>query len=220
MRRARACFVFGLLALIPGAAMFIYLWIGLQPGDDDVALAPLVTIPLDQIAEHSPFSTQLSIPDTARWRRIRKVWGEPEFVVFAASRGSSGFSYDLSELQITVTVSQNGHPVPTRWADMPYGYSAKSIVRPVGFRAAPGSELLLVISGSGQSQLPHGQLIVRGDWPSVKDKLVGASIDEAIRPVITPIAAPLTILGLALLALAAYFKPRIALLQGSTRAGG
>jgi hypothetical protein len=67
----------GALFLIPGL-----LWIatsGSRLKDDDarIVLQPLVRMPLGRISE------RLIIPDTPQWTKIRKVWGEPEFVFSA-----------------------------------------------------------------------------------------------------------------------------------------
>src|ERR1700730_1585382 len=74
----------GLLLLIPGALSFRSMVFGLKSGDDLVALTPLASVRLDQIGT-SPLITKLVIPDTPQWRRIRRVWGDPTFIISAIS---------------------------------------------------------------------------------------------------------------------------------------
>jgi len=86
----------GGLLVLPGV-----LWFGgsgTRPNNDDVssALKPLTRIHLDSIDE-KPLSVALIIPNTARWTRIRKAWGEPEFV-FSAIDPTGRFAQCLPEM--------------------------------------------------------------------------------------------------------------------------
>src|SRR3982074_2486759 len=76
--------VAGLLLLIPGTLSVPSMMFGLKSGDDQVALTPLASVGLDRIGT-APLITKLVIPDTPQWRRIRRVWGEPAFIISAVS---------------------------------------------------------------------------------------------------------------------------------------
>ncbi len=67
-----ACLTIGLLAIVLGAAIYVSTLTDIQPTEQIAAFTPLVSIPLQEIEDHSPFGTKLLIPDTAQWRRIRR----------------------------------------------------------------------------------------------------------------------------------------------------
>ena len=170
----------GLLAL-PGV-----LWIansGTRLNDNDVsrALEPLTRIHLGGISK-TPLSVTLTIPDTARWTRVRKAWGEPEFVI-SATDPTGRFALCLPEMGVRVELRDaTGRVIALRPGFGPYGYSTNCESSSLRFRAAAEGELTLAVAktGEGMSKVPAGDLIVVGDWLYTKDKLVGVGLDKDI----------------------------------------
>jgi len=164
----------GVFFLIPGL-----LWIatsGLRLKDDDarIALQPLVRVPLGRI------SARLAIPDTPQWVKIRKVWGEPQFVISATDETGRGLiCLPSTPLRIDLT-DRSGRIIPLRRGGPPYGYSAFCSESSLRFDAHPGDTLNISIMASGGNGLPAGDLVVVRDWWNTKDKLVGVGLDDAI----------------------------------------
>lgn len=180
----------GVLLFIPGV-----LWIttsGSRLSDDDAytALQPLLRIPLDSVKENY-LSEWLRIPDTEQWVRIRKVWGEPDFVISSIDQtGKIATCLTSAGLQIQVK-NQDGGSIPLLMGGQPYGYSAFCAEAGLRFRAAPGEKLNLTIAGQRDRApsrrarphivlLPRGELIVVPNWQNTKDKLVGVALDNDI----------------------------------------
>ena len=195
--------VIGLLVLVPGVFLLIFIPTGLNPADEAVALAPLTSIPLDRVENQLSTEVKVVIPYTAQWTRIRAEWGKPEFIVSAVS-SEHLLAWCLAELRIEIKVSHHGNLVPAAVSYPPYGYSGceNGSLR---FGVDPGTdELRLSISKSGFLPLPSGRIIIVADWRDTKGNLVGDSLDAGLRPL--AIAASLA--GVILIALAAFFQWR------------
>jgi hypothetical protein len=173
----------GLLLLIPGALFGPSMLFGLKHGDDFVALTPLANVRLDQIGT-VPVVIKLVIPDKPQWRRIRRAWGEPTFVISAVS-SQKRFAYCLPDLGINVEIGRQESEIPLEFSNPPYGYSSNCERSSLAFQAVPGSELAVTITKSGDRPIPSGDLIIVSNWPNTKDKLVGISLDEKLRPILT-----------------------------------
>jgi hypothetical protein len=174
--------VAGLLLLIPEALSVPTMVFGLKSGDDVIALAPLATVRLDQIGT-APLITKLVIPDTPQWSRIRRVWGDPAFIISAVSL-EKRFAYCLPDLGISVEVNGQGNRIPLEFSNPPYGYSSDCERSSLAFQAVSGSELNVTITKSGDRPIPSGELIIVSNWPNTKDKLVGVSLNEKLRPIL------------------------------------
>jgi hypothetical protein len=167
----------GVVLLIPGIV-----WIatsGSRLNDDDafIALQPLVRIPLARISDGN-FSEPLPIPETAQWVNIRKVWGEPEFVISTIDEaGRDAMCLPSIGLRIEVR-NQTGSLMPLWPGGAPYGYSDFCSESSMRFRAAPGDMLALTITSQSGRALPAGYLIVVGNWWNTKDRLVSVSLDK------------------------------------------
>jgi hypothetical protein len=190
--------VVGLLLLIPGAFSVPSMVFGLKSGDDLVALTPLASVRLDQIGT-APLIIKLVIPDTPQWRRIRRVWGEPAFIISAVS-SEKEFAYCLPDLGMTVEVGGHGNKIPLEFSNPPYSYSTDWERSSLTFQAAPGTELAAKITNAGDRMLPSGDLIIVSYWFNTKDKLVGISIDRELRPILTATSS----LGFVLIVIAAW----------------
>lgn len=194
--------VVGIVLLIPGAWSLIYsVYSGrvINSEDASVALTPVLSVPLKSILR--VLDSKLVIPDTTQWRRIRRDWGEPEFVI-AAIAPDRQVAYCLGTLDINVVVNQQGKPVPLTFAGAPYGYSSDCLRSAFRFQAAPGTELEMRIYKFSES--PTGNLIVVADWRYTKDKLVGVQLDAELQPRIKS----MSVVGLVLVAIAGYLLRR------------
>jgi hypothetical protein len=184
----------GIVLLIP-----LVLWIAgsesrLNQSDERIAFEPLIRIHLDKIDE-KPISAAIMIPNTAQWRKIRRVWGEPEFVISAINSVSRD-TVALPGWMRTELVDSTGRIIPLRTGNPSYGHSG-STTDCLRFHAVPGSELTLRLAGTKAGTAPVGDLtlVVEGDWFNTKDKLVGLSLNEDLQSLVTW----LSVLGLLLL---------------------
>lgn len=149
-------------------------------GDDaSIALNPIARIPLDTLRK-GPFSATLIVPDTVRWKRIRKAWGEPEFVI-SAVEPTRRFTLCLPKMPARIELCDAaGRVVSLQPAGAPYGYSASCELSSLRFQAARGDKLTLKVTETGSGTVPAGYLIVVGDWFNTKDNLVGLDLDKDI----------------------------------------
>jgi hypothetical protein len=193
----------GLVLLALGAVFLIPILRGLNDEDVRAALTPLTRIPLAQVEGTVSSTLKLLVPDAPQWTRIRREWGNPEFIVSAIS-STKQFAYCLGDLDIGIQIYQHGGQVPVEVSYPPYGYSTDCSRSSLRFQAVPGSELEIRVSRSGQSSLPSGELIIVAYWPDTKDKLVGRSLDRQLRPAATSVTG----LGAALITLAVYLQRR------------
>src|SRR5215831_5568653 len=76
--------------------------------DDDVkaVFKPLINIPLDSIDKRPFQRLRTAVPDTAWWKRVRREWGDPEFVISAAS-SECEYAYCLLGLEMAINVFQD-----------------------------------------------------------------------------------------------------------------
>jgi hypothetical protein len=193
--------VAGLLLLIPGV-LSVFHAVRLEPGDDLVALTPLASIRLGQIGAE-PVVTKLVVPDTRQWRRIRRAWGDPSFIISAVSSEKS-FAYCLPDLGLSVEASLQGNKISLESSNPPYGYSSGCERSSLAFRAVSGSDLIVTITKSGDLPSPSGEVIIVSYWANTKDKLVGISLERELKPIVTATSS----LGVVLIVVAAYIHLR------------
>ncbi|HXB74858.1 MAG TPA: hypothetical protein VNY05_41895 [Candidatus Acidoferrales bacterium] len=174
----------GGLLFLPGI-----LWVaasGTRLNDDDasIALQPLTRIHLDGI-DNGPLSAALIVPNTARWTRIRKACGEPEFVI-SAVEPTGRFALCLPEMPVRIELNdQTGRVIPLQPDGGPYGYSTSCESSSLRFHAALGGGFTLKVTKTGIRIVPAGDLIVVSDWYNMKDKLVGLSLDHDVESLVT-----------------------------------
>lgn len=173
----------GGLLFLPGI-----LWVaasGSLINDDDasIALQPLTRIHLDGIAT-GPLSAAFIVPDTAQWTRIRKTWGQPEFVV-SAVEPTGRFALCLPDMPVRIELrDQTGRVIPLQPYGGPYGYSRSCESSSLRFHAAVGDEFTLKVTKTGVRTVPAGDLIVIRDWFNTKDKLVGLYLDHDVKSLV------------------------------------
>ena len=172
----------GLLTLAAGGFLTSKRLQDLSQADASAALANLADVQLDRIAAADPLAISLIIPDTPQWVRIRRKWGEPDFLIAALSPVKS-FCYCLAKLPVTITVADIAGQIPRQPAGPSYAYSADCPTSTLKFEAAPGTKLTVSVAKNGTQPLPPGDLIIVGSWWNTKDKLVGIALDEELRKV-------------------------------------
>jgi len=149
-------------------------------------------------------STELkaTVPNDNTWRRIRRLWGDPEYFVAAMSPSSRNYMYCLDQLGLAVQVTLDGNPVQLETADSPpYGYSTNC--RPVGvkFAAAPGAHVQISVTGRPNRTGDDVHVVVEPYWTEgTKDHFVGIGIEEqfhleALWRVLVILGAALVIYG-------------------------
>ncbi len=170
--------VIGVLLVIP------QIWsstkTSLRPGDETVAFTPLYRIGLENLDSGATFS--VTIPDNEAWRRIRRAWGDPGYVIAPVSSDLQTMDcLDTWEIKVQATV--DGQPLPTQMANSPpYGFST-SCSSPVGvqFNATPGSRVEVRIDKGKRGLASSEDLIVTSYRLDGKDKLVGIALDRELR---------------------------------------
>jgi hypothetical protein len=172
----------GLLTLAAGGFLTSKRLQDLSQADASAALANLADVQLDRIAATDPLAISVVIPSTPQWARIRRSWGEPDFLIAAVSPVKS-FCYCLAKLPVTITVADNADQIPRPPAGPPYAYSADCPTSTLKFKAAPGTKLTVSVAKNGTQPLPPGDLIIVGSWWNTKDKLVGIAVDEQLRDI-------------------------------------
>jgi hypothetical protein len=169
--------VLGFLALAGGSYLAFARMQALSPADASVAFANLAYVKLDQIATAKSPAIPVVIPDTPQWVRIRRKWGEPDFLIAAISAGKSS-CYCLPKLPVTINLVRDGDQIPIEPTGPPYGHSSACELSSFGFNAAPGTKLTVSVVKNGTESLPPGDLIIVGSWWNTKDKLVGLALDQ------------------------------------------
>jgi hypothetical protein len=176
----------GVLLCVIGALLVIpQIWsatkTSLRPGDVKIAFTPLYRIRLEDLDSGATFS--VAIPNNEAWRRIRRAWGDPGYVIAPVSPDLETM-YCLDTLGIEVQATVDGQPLPTQMASSPpYGFST-SCSSPVGvkFNATPSSRVEIRIDKRKNDLASSGDLLVTSYWvDGTKDKLVGIALDQDLR---------------------------------------
>jgi len=190
----------GFLLCVIGALLGIpQIWsstkTSLRPGDEKIAFTPLYRTGLENLDQGATFS--VTIPNNEAWRRIRRAWGDPEYVIAPVSPDLETM-YCLDTWDIELQARVDGRPLPTQTANSaPYGFSV-SCSSPVGvrFNAAPGSRVEIRVDKVRHGMASKGDLIVTTYWWDGKDKLVGIALDRDLRiPFLIMAAAGILCLG-------------------------
>lgn len=166
------------ILLLPGLLWMATSEARLKHDDANAALQPLFRIPLNRISE-GRLSERLTIPDSRQWTRMRKVWGEPEFVISAVDQTGRTLICPFIPVQVNLT-DPSGSIIRFRRGGPPHGYSASCSESSLRFQATPGDTMTLGITTDRERALPGGYLIVVPDWWNTKDKLVGLALDDEI----------------------------------------
>ena len=170
--------ILGAIFLIPGILWIIGSSGRLNETDVRVAGQPFKRIQLNWVNQ-GPISVTLTIPNTKQWTKIRKVWGEPEFVITA---GDSVRCPPATPVRIELTDS-SGKIIPLKPGAGVYGYSSRCASSGLRFHAPSGSELTLKLSPIRLgATVPAADLVIVGDWVEgdSEDRIVSVEIDKFI----------------------------------------
>ncbi len=199
--------LFVLGAVFVGLALYLEGRRGPTGEDFDLSETPFLRVPLQALENDVGITTVFTVPDSTQWKRITSAWGDPGFMVFAAPEPGSVYRFDELDLGVTVTVG--GRPVPVEpVVFIPYmrsrvGVQAGAVENQtrmphtgVVFRAEPGADVTLHVVARSPGSLPHGELIVKREWS-------GAQKDHMVAPPVEGLVAIPKMLGLGLFVLTA-----------------
>lgn len=165
-------------------AAYIYPWTA--PVDSTAAGLNVAQIPTSEVRAGAESLVRVRIPDSEQWRKLISKWGAPKFIAAVRSRAARPELACFPQTGLGITLTDlAGHTIPTSpTAAAPYGYTSQCAMAGVEFIAAPGSELLLHVTRSGNQAEAQGELIIMPSWPYEKDRLVG----DMITPYLTRLA--------------------------------
>ena len=149
----------------------------LSAEEERIAFAPLCRFPLSH-GDNEPLTARMRLPDTVQWRKIRRLWGEPDVVVTAVGTAKHlAICLPKSPLRVEI-VGPSMRAIPLRPGTAPYGYSALCESSSLRFRAAPGDELTVEVTSPQSNESGADELIVQSDWFNTKDKIVGEDFNR------------------------------------------
>jgi hypothetical protein len=175
---ARVLVIGGGLLLIGVAWLKPERTVRLTKDEERRALTPLLQM---QVPGGSRGLVEFTDP---RWQRIRAVWGEPELVVSFGDAGRR-IARCLPGLPLSIAVvRRDGNSVPLTVGGPPYGYSSQCESCCFRFRWNSSEPLEVMVAPTRAVNTSVSDLIVVADWNNVKDKIVGAAIDEKVEPLL------------------------------------
>jgi len=188
--------ILGGLLLAPALLYWAWAWCfdPIGQDDSDAAFRNLAAIPLSEVASRKSVELEVAARSDAQWRRIRRSWGDPDYLVAVISHGAATYMRCFEELSLSVQVTRNGSPVNTTNARCcPYGITttqsdgsrtgSPKACESVGlrFRIPAGAAFRVRLAVSGNHLDPEAEVTVSPNWKNEKDKMVGLDLDEDIR---------------------------------------
>ncbi len=180
----------GLLLLVPAVWYWTRTLVSVRSADAQVAFKPLAEIPIGQLETQRRVDLSVTTPNDAAWKRIRHSWGDPDYVVALVSKRRD-YQYCFGRVGLSVRVTRGPDLVSADGSYM-YGYGSDpsddySSCRTISsvFRTAPGSTVQIHFAVNADESVlgtpqvaPDTEVMVRPDWFSAKDNIVGLMIDE------------------------------------------
>src|SRR5262249_23524179 len=115
----------GVLLMLPAAWLWQSRSASLRPVEEHAAFERLATVPLSRIEERAPLRFTVAIPDNLHWKRIRRLWGDPGYIIAAISPDRK-YMYCWNSLELDVQAMVGTERVALEPANYPlYGYSAQ-----------------------------------------------------------------------------------------------
>jgi hypothetical protein len=169
----------GLLLTVPSSA---FLMTDPPDADEVVEHTPALRIPFDALNNSRSASVAFRIP--SRWRDMRSKWADPIYRVHARLRERGLGDLSFEQLGLTITVVRGGQALDLKTPPYePYAFNPETDNLGYVFNPDPGDELVTNVSVRPNSTLPSGELIVQPFADRLtKDRIVGAMIDEDVRP--------------------------------------
>lgn len=159
----------------------------LKPGDTGIALKPIGVTPLGGLRTGSSFvrTLILSIPNDKAWRRIRRAWGDPTYLVAVLAVDQRTITC-FNRLGLHLDISLRSRPVQSTISDhIPYGYLPKCASTGLEIHASPGDSLEIRISGTPDTvmlEMDTLAVVPYWSWGMTKDRLVGIELDKQLQP--------------------------------------
>jgi hypothetical protein len=166
--------------LLISAAIWIWRAYPLHAGDARVAFERLADVPLGQIESQGLDDVMVTVPSSAAWRRIRRSWGDPGYIIAVVAPGPKQYLYCLEKLDLRVSVAMGSQQLNLRTAEYPpYGYSVDCKPAGLQFHALEGATVRIrVARGLGGVPRP-ANLVVEPYWTAgAKDHLAGVALEE------------------------------------------
>lgn len=138
--------------------------------DRERAAAPLLSVPLENLAQQRELTFDVIIPSDPQWKRISDRFGTPTFLLVAASaKGETRSSrFPSAAVGLSASVWRNRQPVAlTPTTDVPDGYSAGTTTNGYEFRASAGDGLQVSASIQGTTVPPGSLLLLAPQWSTV-----------------------------------------------------
>jgi hypothetical protein len=204
-----ALVVVGVILLAPAAWYWAWIWISdpVQPRDLRVAFERLAAVPLKRIDNDRSMDLTVVTPNDVIWSRIRRNWGDPGYIITAASPGPKHYMYCLKDLGLSVRAMIGSELLKLEIAEYPpYGYSSNC--KPAGllFRAPPGATVRIHV-GAQDRFSADADLIIEPYWTmGTKDHLVGISLEEDLH--LRAVAIALAVAGIIAISLAVLLFSR------------
>ena len=170
--------IFGLLLFVSGAWGWCWLSLRVHPADADRAFEPLARIPISQLRVQGNTELTITAPEGPIWQRIRRTWGDPEFVVAAISKAPE-LQYCFDTIAVSTLKGPNVRPVALSSTIYGYGSAYDLSCHSTGaeFRLRPGETAKLQLAVTGDTVPSAAEIVVMATWPLTKEKLLGVGID-------------------------------------------
>ena len=151
--------------------------------DLERAGAPLLSVPLENLAGSVEHAFDVTIPNDQQWRRIADRLGAPVFLLVAASaRGETrAHRFPPADIGLSSRVSRNGAAVAlVATDDIPDGYSTGATTGGYKFPASPGDAVRIRASIRAATVPPGTLLLVVPQWSTSSASAWAEGADFAV----------------------------------------
>ena len=195
-------------SLLISAALWIWRAYPLHTGDDRIAFERLADVPLGQMESQEAVDVTVTIPNSAVWRRIKRSWGDPGYIIAVVSPGPRQYLYCLEKLGLRISAALDFEQLNLRTAEYPpYGYSIDCKPAGLQFRAPEGATVQIHVAGDHRRFAHPANLIVEPYWTvGTKDHLVSVAFEEQFH--LRGVASFTAVAGAAMLACALWLFAR------------
>jgi hypothetical protein len=156
-----------------------------ERADIDRALAPLLSVPLEQLQVPGGRTFDVRIPNDDQWNRVAKRLGSPSFLLVAASAMGETRQqmFPPPDVGLSPRVWRNGTEVAlVTTSDTPEGYSVRAATNSSKFKASP-ADRISISARIGPATVPAGSVfLLVPQWSAASASAwgEGAAIDSAI----------------------------------------
>jgi hypothetical protein len=191
-RAARGCLIAGLLLLVPGGCTLLQRPSSFNTDDLAVATTEVARLRLDSFRSGSTVRVIGIGRYAPQWKRLRQVWGDHGYVVYATTEQGARWSVlPFSELKLDVIASTaRGRLSVERPPTCPLAVTISQTADcAVVFKPAAGDRFEIAITATSPGSLPAGDLVVAPYWGGYnKDRIVNAMLNSDARPYVVGMA--------------------------------